>query len=372
MAASDDHSPTQGRGLSLPGQPTEEAIAQVGSEAGLSLVRGLGRLGNAYVSEWTAKREAKAQAIRLAIGTDAKIKTDAALGSARREQEISEFEHREALERRAQRFRVEMAREQINLDAIEKHALEYTEQDPDNVNPREIDEDWLFKFADLAQKVSDRDVQGLWARALSSAAMQGSPKLSAAALQTLSLFDGDIAASFKKFVAVIVRIGFFPYLPEGQAEPQQIDVGTLMELGLVREVVSNEPYVFEDFVFEGGITGNIGLVPLQGHLGLTLRGHEIATAVFRRAEDLPLSEDHEQQYLRYVLQAQSRRQRHLTILPKLNEGAAPVAIRLTNKNNVAENVERIDWRLSEAAQKVSARLKKLLEWAEQTYDIEIK
>jgi hypothetical protein len=75
------------------GQPTEEAVAEVGSEAGKSLVRGLGRLGSAYVSEWTAKREARAEATRLAIETDAKIKSNTALAVFRREQEMAELEH---------------------------------------------------------------------------------------------------------------------------------------------------------------------------------------------------------------------------------------------------------------------------------------
>jgi hypothetical protein len=186
MSGADNHSSTQGRGLSLPGQPTEEAVAEVASEAGKSLVRGLGKLGNTYVSEWAAKLEAKAEATRLAIETDAKIKADAALATVRREQEAAEFDHRAALERRAQRLRIELAREQMNLEAIERRALEFTEHDPDNSNPREIDEDWLFKFADLAQKVSDANVQALWARALSSAAMQGPTKLSAAASRPLA------------------------------------------------------------------------------------------------------------------------------------------------------------------------------------------
>jgi hypothetical protein len=190
---SEDHSSPKGKGLSLPGQPTEEAVAEVGSAAGKSLVRGLSRLGNAYVSEWAAQREARAEAVRLAIETDARIKTDTALASVRREQELAEFEHRAALERRAARFRVEMAREQTNLEAIERRAIEFTERAAESGNARELDEDWLFKFADLAQKVSDDDVQALWARALSSAAIQDAPKLSAAALQTLGLFDKHTA-----------------------------------------------------------------------------------------------------------------------------------------------------------------------------------
>ena len=227
MVDSGRQSASKGQGVSLPGQPTEEAIAEVGSEAGKSLVRGISRLGSAYVSEWATRRETKAEAVRLAIDTDAKIKADTAVANARREQELAEFDHRATLERRAQRFRAEMVREQMNIEAIERRAIEFTERDPDNAKAREIDEDWLFKFADLAQKVSDRDVQSLWARALSSAAIQGSARLSAAALQTLGLFDKEIAESFRNFVAVASTIGFVPYAPDGETDPQQIDLVTL-------------------------------------------------------------------------------------------------------------------------------------------------
>src|SRR6266851_2476986 len=152
--SAEDPPPKHGRGLSLPGQPTEEAIAQVGSEAGRSLLRGLAKLGNAYVTKWTATKEAQAEAARLAIETASGIETEAALTKARRDHEIAELEHQAVLQRRLERLRHELAREQLNLEAIERRALEFTEGDPENANGRDIDEDWLFRFADFAQNIS--------------------------------------------------------------------------------------------------------------------------------------------------------------------------------------------------------------------------
>jgi hypothetical protein len=369
---SENHSSPKGKGLSLPGQPTEEAFAKVGSAAGKSLVRGLGKLGNAYVGEWAAKREAKAEALRLAIETDAKVKADTALATVRREQELAEFEHRAALERRAARFRVEMAREQINLEAIERRAIEFTERAPESGDPREIDEDWLFKFADLAQKVSDDDVQALWARALSSAAMQGAPRLSAAALQTLGLFDKNIAESFKSFVAVRALLGFLPFPPTGEGDPQNIDIATLSDLGLIESVLYKGVYQFDDFSFEE--SERVGKLPadLQTHYALTLRGKEIANAVFRRSEDLSLSEEHEQHYLRIVLMQQFEHKPAVTILSKLGAGDQPPMIRLTQINSLTKAVEEVDWKSMPATQALSTRLRNLLLWAEQTHDIQIK
>ena len=362
------NSSTTGKGLSLPGQPTEEAIAEVGSEAGKSLVRGFSRLGSAYVSEWAAKREAKAEAVRLAIDTDAKIKADTAVANARREQEVADFDHRATLERRAQRFRVEMAREQMNLEAIERRSLEYTEADPKNTNAREVDEDWLFRFADFAQKVSDRDVQSLWARALSSAAIQGSARLSAAALQTLGLFDREIAESFRKFVATASAIGFVPYTPDGEADPQQIDLTTLSDLNLIQEYFQNLPYEYEDFTLREGY--ELRLKAPMPQRGLTKRGYDIATAVFTQTEDLPLSEEHEQKYFQHLLSRLMQSHPLITILPKLNEAEPPLQIGLTNKSASDAKAHRPDWQ-SEVGARLSPRLVKLLVWAEKIYDIQI-
>lgn len=362
-----DEKPSTGTGLSIPGQATEEAFAEVGSVAGKSLVRGLGRLGNAYVSEWAAKREARAEATRLAIETETKVNTKRTLDAARRDRELAEIDHRAELERRAQRFRVEMAREQMNLEAIERRALEYTEADPKNTNAREMDEDWLFKFADLAQKVSDRDVQSLWARALSSAAIQDGTRLSAAALQTLGLFDKDIAESFRKFAAAVSVVGFVPYTPDGEADPQQIDLINLSDLGLIHEYFSNLPYEYEDFTLREGV--EMRIKPPLSQRGLTKRGHDIAVSVFTQADDLSLDGDHELKYFEHLLSGLMQSHPLLTIAPKLNETEPLLEIGLSNKST-ADSLHRANWR-AEVGARLSPRLMKLLVWAENNYDIQI-
>jgi hypothetical protein len=358
----------RGRGVSLPGQPSEEAVAEVGSEAGKSLIRGLGKLGNASISEWTAKREARAEAARLAIETEAKIKTDAAVNVGRREQEVAEFDHLAALERRAARLRVELAREQLNLEAIERSAIRYTESDPGNSKSQELDEDWLFRFADLAQKVSDKDIQALWGRALASAAVEGAPTLSAAALQTLGLFDAGIAESFRKFVAVVSKITYFPYVPDGENELHNIDLGRLFDLGLISEQSHNGPLELTDFSFGERRTGNLGLSMLQSTIGLTRRGYDIAVAVFRDDEDLPLGEELEQQYLRRILESQMR-QSTGTIVTRLEHVDPPITIRV--KKRTTDGAEKSNWMSSDEFGMLSDRLKRLLVSVKQNYDIEL-
>ncbi len=334
---SPDRPPSEtGRGLALPGQAIEQAAAEVGSEAGKSLVRGIAKLGNAYVGKWTATKEAQAEAAKLAIETNSKIERDAALAQARRQQEVAELEHQATLHRRMERLRRELEREQLNLEAIETLALEFTEHDPSNGNPREIDEDWLFKFADLAQKVSDKHVQDFWARALSSAAMEGATKLSAAALQTLGPFDKHIAESLKEFVAVVVRLGFFPHTNPGQTEPQQIDMPTLVDLGLVQETMTSNTYDFGDFIVSANQTRNL-LLPLpRAYLALTKRGEEIANAVFRSREDVPLSAADEQTYLQNILQSAVQQSgATITIVPKARR-----RFETCNTHNVKDKFDR--------------------------------
>ncbi|MCG2642439.1 MULTISPECIES: DUF2806 domain-containing protein [Bradyrhizobium] len=371
MTAAKTEQPAEaGGGFSLPGQPTEEALAEVGSDAGKALVRGFGRLGNAAIGEWVAKKEAKAEAARLAIETEAKINAAKAVAAAGREQALADLEHSAALQRRAERLRIELAREQLNWEAIERRSLEYVERDPENGNAREIDEDWLFKFADLAQKVSDSDVQALWARALSSAAIRGAPKLSAAALQTLGLFDRQVAESFRDFVAVVARLGFVPEPEQGQHDPQGINLGMLHDLGLIDNTLYEGTYSFEDFSFEA--IKRTGSLPaeLHSHYALTLRGREIANAVFRRSEDVPLGEQFEHQYLCLVLLNHFRHKQTASILPSHAPDEPPLSIRLTRKNPLTEATGSNDWK--QLSTRLSARLFKLLLWAGERYDIEAR
>jgi hypothetical protein len=54
--------PIRSIGDIVPGKELERAAANVASDAGKSLVRGLARVLGAFTAEWTAKKEAKADA----------------------------------------------------------------------------------------------------------------------------------------------------------------------------------------------------------------------------------------------------------------------------------------------------------------------
>jgi hypothetical protein len=368
MGPSSNDPPKQARGISLPGQPTEEAVAEVGSEAGKSLVRGLARLGHATIDKWVVTKEAEAQAARLAIETDAQVARDKALTAARRDTELGEIDHQAALQRRFSRLKRELEWEQLNLEAIQAKAIEFTEEDPENNKPREIDEDWLFKFADLAQRVSDKEIRSLWSRVLSSAAIEGAPKLSAVALQTVSLLDKRSAEDLRKFIAVLAHVGVYATPPRGSAslhrEPQSIDLSNLHDLGLIREDLREGPISVFDFQIGAGRTRNLGLKLIYSHQVLTKRGFEIVNAVFRN-QTFSLDEETEEKYLQNLLEGYFRTQGMLTI--NFDGPAGQHNIVLTTKENVVSE----DWKTSTVFPQLPQRMQRLLQWASDIWSIEI-
>jgi hypothetical protein len=355
-------------GMSIPGQSTEEAIANVGTDAGRSLVRGLAKLSDAALGPWIATREAKAASAKLAIETKSKIEAQQAVVEARRKYEIEEVEHSGLLDRRAQRLRVELAREQENLESIQRKALEFTESDPDSASSQEIDEDWLFQCADFAQRVSDKDVQVLWARVLSSASMKGRSQLSAQALQTLSLFNKRAAIDFQKFVFVVGNLGFFPAIDrQYQSDPQEIDLDALRDLGVIDWNTAMSPYRFKDFIMDTG-TPNLGLQLLKDRVSLTTRGADIANAVFRGSQFNPgdhLIDD----YLQILVQREVRNNKAIGIFLPGEGGQWPSAFVIRERGDSAASA---DWQSDKRYMSASPRLKTLLERAGQQYNIDAR
>lgn len=351
-----DKKTAPGKGVSIPGQPLEEAAADVASAAGKSLVRGLARLGNATIEEWASSKEARAAAAKLAIETEAALAKERALVNARRRNQLDEMDHQALLERRAQRLRLELAREQLNIESVQAKAIEYTESDPDSDKPREIDDDWLFMFSDFAQRVSDSDVQTLWARVLSSASVSERTKVSAASLQTLSLMDNACALDFQKFISVLVTLNHYPTF-RGK-DPQAINLGVLQDLGLVKESLREGSFPLADFSV-GAPPSNARFGPIASVMGLTLRGHEIASAVFH-SEEFSLPADMQQAYLQAFVADYLTNLRSLVLHYSGARGV--VAITLLKEPKFSEWRAAIDG-------SIPPRLAGLLDWAESRYGI---
>ena len=352
--------------MDVPGQELEKAAVEVGTEAGKSILRSLERLGGAAWAQWVNTKEAKAEAARLAIETQAEIDRDKQLQLHRHQQEIEEFEHHALVDRRAVRLRIKLAREQANLESITRQAIEYSGNE-DYRAARDIDDDWMFKFAEYAQQVSDDEVQKLWARTLTSAATSERPLLPATALQTMALLDRDAAMHFKAFCSVVVTFGFYPAhemskIPE--LEIQNINLHILKDFGLVEQDVASQ-YQFPSFhiILE---TNNIVLKLFRPDFRLTKRGFDIGNAVFS-APAIALPDELRRTYLTSLVSIQVSHHGHITVAPLGEAGPAPFTLRISKPKGSSPVIAD----LATLKGKIDAELLELMTWAGADYDIAI-
>jgi hypothetical protein len=358
----------------VPGKDLEKAAADIVTDAGKGLIRGIARTLGAATAEWTAKKEARADAARKVIETQADIDRQNALQRARRTQEIEEVEHETTVElakRRASRMILEMAHEQENLESITRESLRLIEHDPDAANARELDEDWLFRFAEFAERVSDREVQKIWAHVLKAASIEGGTKLSAAALLQLSLVDSDAAASFDKFCRTCRSLGIYPAHERSYSENSlQINLMKLVELGLIKEASATQ-YKLLDFRLEMGTAlptpHQIPLFHTVFHF--TQRGSEIANAVFssRSPSEFKLSEAEEDGLLSELVRVMVSTYKQVLIQPTDGQNYFIVHANL----GAAEPIDNEAWTRVIDSSGLSSRLRRLLDWARSQYSVSV-
>jgi hypothetical protein len=354
---------------SLPGQKLEEAAANVATEAGKEIVHGVSTLMGGQLAVWFATRQAKADAARMAIETQAINDRDRMLAANRRQLEVEEVDHKALLQRRFIRLGRELEREQENLESITLRAIEFAEKSSATDKGRRLDDDWIFAFARHAQGVSDHDLQDLWAHILSAAATDGQRKLSAAALQTMTLLDKQSAIDFRNFWSAVETFGYCPahdLAYQVETETQHIDIMNLEELGLIQETPISGAYAFEAFVLRVGPVSGARIGLLHTSFSLTRRGTEIANAVFHDA-DLQLSDALQNSYLENVVSNQMAQYVSMTILPALKAGEiiSPFVITLTHPREDKPSMVN----LSIIEDRFDDRLRKLLAWASTRYDV---
>jgi hypothetical protein len=243
----------------IPGKELERAAATVVTDAGKSLIAGLRRTLGAWTAEWVARREARADAARMAIQTQAQIDSRQALANAERQLEFQEIEHsgRQGLAvRRLDRLLKEITREQENLEAVILDAVERIEKlDAQASRP---DDDWLLRFSEYAQKVSDTEIRKLWSQALASATTQDFCRLSPSALSLLSIMDRRAAQDFQVFCQLhdqfgdlpsryAVRQPFHSEVDAEAGERRHHFIPYIKELGLVQE--STEHHILGLYLF---------------------------------------------------------------------------------------------------------------------------
>jgi len=351
----------------VPGQELERAAADVGREAGKSILRGLERVCGTRFAVWMAENEAKAKAARMAIETKASVDRARALTTERRRQELEEIQHQETralAQQRSTRLLIEMAREQANFEAITAQSLKQIEHDPAGDKGREIEDDWLFKFARYAQDVSNSEIQELWARILASAAIEGKQRVSAAALQAMSLLDSRSAKDLEKFFRVYVTFGCYPIprdyahqdalqtypIPHDayQNEPQAINLRTLQELGLI-ESGPVKHHSFPEFDL------------LLYSMAFTQRGEEIVNTVFQQQTNTRLGGELEMKYLKIMISQFTR-----PIFPKINGKQIAYTVTFTKRTGpslpgMAE---------ADIPEQLPDQLRRLMKGADEDYEIQ--
>lgn len=87
-------------------------------------------------------------------------------------------------------------KQNTNIGQIIASSIDDSQQNPSNINDgADIDETWLNTFFDSAKNISDREIQIIWARILSSKITQSS-SFSIRTLNTLKQLDTDEAQIF--------------------------------------------------------------------------------------------------------------------------------------------------------------------------------
>jgi hypothetical protein len=344
----------------IPGQELEKAAADVGRDAGRSLIRGIEAVCGAQFAVWIAENRAKAEVARKATEMHGAIERHRALTKERRQYELEEIKHQEKktlAKRRLDRLLVEMAREQANFETIATRSLRLIEHDPNADKPREVDTDWMFMFVRYAQNVSESDVQELWARILASAVMEDRERLSPAALQLMSLMDKSAAVAFENFCRALQSFGGFFPTHERTSVLGNINLQQLEELGLIRGEGVIQEYLCREFVMTVP-----SQLPVLGGRNLTQRGAQIAHAIFGTAH-MRLTDEVEMSYLRDLISAYLAENWTVMLIPEIDGGKAPYLFQIQKRPSSALPIETHPPECGD----LSHQLRQLIEWADEHY-----
>lgn len=148
--------------------------------------------------------------------------------------------------RAAQRVVTQEVHRQANLESIVAEAAQNAHSaEQQGAEPRSLDEDWIHAFLEYAQNVSNEELRHLWARILTTQAIEGAPTVSKATLDAIRLIETEQAQMFERAAKL--------YLAMGQimdVDAEDIDIGyqshmqqatALEDLGLLRRVRDVEP-----------------------------------------------------------------------------------------------------------------------------------
>lgn len=280
--------------LDVPGTKIEGAVANVAEDAGKTLVGAVRTRLSAWADRKAATDLAEAEQIRLDIAAEGERRRQRNAIADRREFEIEELKHRHALIERARgRVLDEIAHTQAAIEYVGERAFTVNARDPEKVEERTIEDDWLRRFFRYVAEVDEKTILDIFAHALSDAAIRTRPLLSPRALDTLRFFEPHTKAMYE---ACASAIGAFDALPRGFLENymyglgRELDISLLIEMGLLKyEKQSHYLVIIGGFhlqaFFGPASRDELELVKLT-HVGRSIAG--LLRPEFRRLGD-PLS-----------------------------------------------------------------------------------
>lgn len=111
--------------------------------------------------------------------------------------------------RAARRLRSQEMWRQDNLETVVERAVGHVTGAgaEEKEHPREVEDDWLRAFVDYAQRVSNADIQDIWARILAGQMMEHRPPVSLATLDALRLLEAHQARAFRHLLQVWLTFG---------------------------------------------------------------------------------------------------------------------------------------------------------------------
>lgn len=93
-------------------------------------------------------------------------------------------------------------KKQINIDSIVHKAIEFISEN-ESISEESVDEDWMTRFIDISQNISNEEMQNLWAKILSDEVS----KPNSYSLRTLELLK-NLSSNEAKLFVNFTKLGF--------------------------------------------------------------------------------------------------------------------------------------------------------------------
>ncbi|MCP4459927.1 MAG: DUF2806 domain-containing protein, partial [Cytophagales bacterium] len=116
---------------------------------------------------------------------------------------------RNLLERTSDRVRVREIERQLNIEDTVEEALKLVDEQSTSDTPRNVSYDWMSRFLDYVQNVSDKEVQRIWSVILARQFVNDQRPISLLTLDSLRLMEYEHALSFEKLYKICSTYGSY-------------------------------------------------------------------------------------------------------------------------------------------------------------------